>query len=218
MVDKTLEELIVLIESDLYQTAGIATQVYSQQLLVNKITAGFIQLANDPDQQWSRYDRYQQYTLDGVNGRTTSPVNTIYKSFDDITSVYIGDTDRRLVAQPFGVNPFKLTGNNPLWIAPDDIDTFRVFPTTATGDITVVGRSLPTAFENNDIVPFDYIALNAFVCWQYMTDDGSNPGAAEKFRQLFEIRYKQLGKLQDQAPTAINGAGMFDYPRDWYVR
>jgi hypothetical protein len=218
MIDKTLEGLLVEVEASLYQTAGISTQVYSQQLLVNKITDAFIILATDPEKNWKRFRTTQTYTLDGVTGRTTLPVKNTFVSFDTVNKIWVGSSERFLVAFPDDVNPTSLSGAEPLFYVADQTDTFRVIPTTATGMITVQGFLIPHSFQLDDIVPFDYLALKYFVCWQYMTDDGSNPGAAEKFQQLFNNRLQQISASQDKAPIALDGHGMNDYPRTWYVQ
>lgn len=215
-MDKTLEALIVDVQSAIYQSAGVSTQVYSQDIIANMITDGFIFLASDVQKDWKRFKNSVTYTLDGTTGRTTVPISNTFKNYDDIQHIFIGQTERMITAIDLNNNPSMYTGDAPLGYLHDTTDTIRIIPASATGTITINGIVYPTSFILTDIVPFDHLALKYYVAWQYMTDDGSNPGAAEKLRVLFEARYKNLGLSQDQAPVALNGAGMNDFPREWW--
>lgn len=215
-MDKTLEALIVDVQSAIYQSAGISTQVYTQDVIVSMITDAFIQLASDTKKNWKRFKTFETYTLDGVTGRATVPISDTFESYDYISRIYIGDSERMITAIDMNINPLKFTGDTPLGYVHDTTDTIRIIPASATGTITIVGKAFPTSFTLETIVPFDYLALKWFVAWQYMTDDGSNPGAAEKLRQLFQARYDDLSMAQDQAPVALNGVGQPDYPREWW--
>lgn len=216
MVDKTVEQLLIGIESSIYQVGGVATQVYAQDNLVKKIEDSFFILATDPEKKWKRFRTYEVYTLDGTTGRATTDIIDTFASYDHILAVYPENSDRQLVVDNLNRNPSLNTGNYPLAFVPDSTDVLKVIPKTATGNITVVGLSLPAVpFRLDTVVPFDSIAIEAFVAWQYMSDDGANPQAAERLRQIFDTRYSHLWKMQEQSPIAINGRGSTDYPREW---
>lgn len=216
MVDKTLEDLITDIQKGLYQAAGVGVQIYSQDILISKITDAFIVFASDPEVRWERFAQSNTYTLNGTTGRTVVPVATLFPYYDFIERVYVADSENQLVKAPTTGNYLHTTGNKPLQIIQDATDVMRVIPITATGDITIIGHTYPTSFALADVVPFDYLALKHYVIWKYMTEDGSNPGAAELSRQEFENRYSQLKKMQMNAPIALNGRGGYDYPTEWY--
>lgn len=214
MTDKTLEDLIVEVELGLHQAAGISTQVYSETTIASMIKDAFYTFATDPEKRWPRFITFVNYTLDGVNGRTTVPINTTFANYMDILSVYPDGSDIALSMMDATLNPSRYAGSSPISYTYDTQDTIKIIPVTATGDITVVGRSMPTTFENDTVVPFDYLALKYFVCWRYLTDDGNNPGAAENFRVLYESRYQHLSKSTMEAPIKLQGRGSI--PRDWF--
>lgn len=217
MTDMTVQNLITEIQTAIYQSSGASVQVYSEDLIKRKIQDCFVMLAEDPDVNWKRFYSYETRTLDGTSGRCTVPISTVFTNFNDITAVYAAGNDRALAAFDITSNPARSVGTTPLQIAYDATDVMKVVPPTATGDIVIVGRIYPTfPFLLTTVVPFDYLAIKSYVAWQYMTEDGSNPSAAELLRQQFETRYKQLQKMQDRAAPALNGTGGAVYPTEWW--
>lgn len=218
-MQKKLEDLIVEVQQGIYQVAGMGAQLYSQDLIASKIKDCFYLLAQDPEKRWKQFYSFNTYELDGVTGRTTVPIKDTYRTFENITDIYIGSSNRRIPYMNSSVNPSQWRGNSPLRYVHDTVDVIKVIPATATGEITVVGTVFPQEFVLSTIVPFDYLALKWYVVWQYMTEDDANPAAAELARQQFETRYKQLDKMQSQEGIAIDGrGGAIDYPTEWYCR
>lgn len=206
MIELTLEEILTRVQNDLYQAAGPSVQLYSESLLVQKISDAFVTLANDPEVRWKQFRIFNRYTLDGTTGRTTVPLNAIFKAFGDIYAIFPDKTNQPLTYIGTKDNPYMLTGSYPLKYIRDSIDIVRVIPNTAVGDIIVVGKSVvQPPFELSDTIPFDYIALGNYVCWQYSIDDGSNPGMAEKFRVLFESRYQAIKKEENTENIQLSG-------------
>ena len=214
MIEKTLLDIAIEAERELYQSAGISVQVYAQDNLSQKVQNAFILFFDDTKVRWKRFVQYNTYTLDGTTGRTTVPVKTIYKHYENIINVYPGANARPLAAWPGG-NPSSLSGKSPQYVFADTIDIMKVFPATATGQITVEGRVLPAfPFAVSDIVPFDWLSIVYFIAWQYAVDDGTNPAGAEKLRQMFEQRYSQMKINQSSEPVPLNS----DYrgiPTSW---
>lgn len=214
MTDKTLEDLIVEVQQGLYQAAGISTQVYSESTIVSLIKDAFLTFASDPEKRWKRFETYVTYTLDGTTGRTTVPINDTFDDVSNILSIFPGSSDSAIGFMDGSINPAAYSGSSPLSYCYDTVDLLKIIPATATGNITVIGRVIPSVFVNATIVPFDYLAIKHFVCWRYMTDDGNNPAAAENFRVLYESRYQHLSKMQ-MKPISLSGRG--DIPREWYT-
>lgn len=206
MVDKTIADLIVDIESELYQVAGISTQVYAQDMLMRKIINAYLMIATDPEFKWKRFRTTTEYTLDGTTGRTTADVSLTYRTFDDIYSVFPENSNEPLKSGGVRHNLRLITGTTPQIYVPDSVGIIRIVPTTAVGKIIVVGRYLPkvSGFTLGDTIPFDYLAIVYFVCWQSALDDGANPAMAEKFQQLYENRIKQLRKGEQEDPIPLN--------------
>lgn len=217
MVDKTLSALITDCQDEIYQVSGIGTQVYTQDLIRKRIIDAFFLIATDPTRKWKRFRKLMSYTLDGTTGHTTVAVSSTFTSFDDILAVYPDGSDLPLASAGMTRNSLLLTGTRPVQYTVGDTDTIKVYPVAAEGDIVVLGRSiLQTTFNLNDTVPFDYLAIKHFVCWQYITDDGSNPGQAEKHRILYEGRIKQLKEGQEEDPIPLDGVGAARVPSNWW--
>jgi hypothetical protein len=220
MIDKTLEELITEIQSELHQVAGPAVQVYSQDMLVKRVNDAFLTFFDDPKITWKRFVDYATYVLDGTTGKATTNVSTLYRDYHHIFAVYPAESDRRLVSWNMQRNPALITGDYPVFVKPTQTaeKVFQVLPVTATGSVSVVGKQMPSTFPFDDLsdtVPFDYLAIKYYVTWQELADDGANPAATENALKLFQNRYDTLEKNQGQEPVAYNG-GMSQYPTEWY--
>lgn len=218
MIDKKLQDVIVEVEQGLSQAAGLSTQVYSQDFIATLIQNAFDFLSRDPDKDWKRFQTFETFTLTGTDGRTTVPVNTKFKTFDDIKLIYPNASQKPLAYFNLSVNPSQINGTNALKYCHDTVDIIKVIPVTAQGAITIIGNVYPlNDFELDDTIPFDYLALKWYVIWKYMIQDGSNPGAAELARQEFQTRYEHLFKAQGREPIALDGVGGPDIPTDWFT-
>ena len=68
-----------------------------------------------------------------------------------------------------------------------------------------------------DIVEFDYLAIQHFVVWQELADEGANPSRAEDVLNLFKNRWAQLVANQEQETISYNG-GSGQIPTQWRDR
>ncbi len=216
MVDKTLSQLITQTQQELYQASGLGVQVYAQNKIVANLQATFELIVSDPRYQWKRFYTFATHTLDGVSGRTITPI-TVANSFDDVVFVYPEDSDQPLTKWTAGRNPARMSGDYPMQYAYDPSGKIKVIPSTATGNIVVVGRYYANPYEwtLDSIVPFDSLALVYGAAWQYSVDDAANPGMVQKFQQLFETRLKQLHLNQSQEPISLSGGRDYAVPTYW---
>lgn len=213
MLEKTVIDIVTQAERELHQSAGMSVQVYSQDQLAMLVQNSFDLIFDDVTHRWKRFERATIYTLDGTTGHTTTPVSTIYKHYEDIQHVYPGSSTRAL-ANWGGGNPSAITGGTAVFVAPGDTDIIKVYPSTASGQITVVGKARPDRFTIRDTVPFDAATVAYLTAWQYAVDDGTNPGSAEKLRQLYEQRYKQMKLNSSKEPIALNSS-YGNLPMSW---
>ena len=119
---------------------------------------------------------------------------------------------------PLSYNLLDLAdGTAPRFLEPTaDSSLFTVYPLGATGDIVVVGRERPLLeFTNNQIVPFDNLALCYFAAWDYLVDDASNAGAAAKMQGLFDSRMKALEDAEFDNVVLLNPRSE-QIPSQWY--
>jgi hypothetical protein len=118
MVDKTLEELLIETQQEIYQVSGMSVQVYSQDLLAMKLIDAFIMLAEDPTYEWKRFKTFETYTLDGTTGRATETVTDTFKQFGHVLRVYPGTGNAPLVHDSINYNPTSDLGTTPLRYVP----------------------------------------------------------------------------------------------------
>ncbi len=189
---KTMIQLAVDTERMLYQAAGVNTQVYAQDVLIQKLQHAFDHCFTAL--WWPSFIRREVRTLDGVTGKPTAPFSLI-KEWKDVQSVFRKNSPHPIPPMPLSYNILDLPpGGIARFIEPaSDATLFTVYPLDATDEIVAVGRERPVLeFINSDTVPFDNLALCYFAAWDYMVDDASNAGSASKFQGLFDSRMKQL--------------------------
>lgn len=216
MTDKLLSEIITFVQKELSQIAGVTVQIYSEDLIAQKVQTSFELLYSD--RSWKRFQTFETYTLDGTTGRVTGNVSTTFKQFEDIYKIYPVGYDQPLSVYSMERNPAALTGTFPLEYTADRTANkiFRVLPITATGQIAVVGRiGYSTPFAADEVVPFDYLALGFMTAWQYAVDDASNSAMIDKFKALFDTRIAQLKKNQEREAIALNPGYRGIIPNTW---
>lgn len=212
MIQKTVIEIVTLAERELHQSAGMSVQVYSQSQLAQNIQHGFNLIFDDTSVRWKKFEQFQTYTLNGTTGYTTTPVSAVFSHYEDIIHVY-PDSQTRPLTNWDGSNPAAIVGGLARYVLPGVTDILRVLPASAAGEITVVGKVRPAEFSITDTVPFDYLTLVYFAAWQYMVDDGTNPGSIEKLRQLFEQRYKEMKLQANKEPIQLSDTSSI--PLSW---
>ena len=211
MADMILGNLVVQIQRELYQVAGIGTQIYSEDLIVQRINDAFITFFEDKDITWKRFLGDVTYTLNGTTGEATTSVDSDFLAYEDIISVFPSNSDIPLNLPPSNRNPALITGSQAMYVGPSSTahKIFRVLPLTATGNVVAVGKLRPATWPFDDLqqdtVPFDYLAIAYYVCWQMTIDDSINSGGAEKFKAMYTNRYKQVELGQNNAAIALNG-------------
>jgi hypothetical protein len=215
MVDKTLQQLIVDVETELHQSAGVSVQVYSQSNIAHLLKSAFELIIDEYD--WKRFRSFATYTLNGTTGATTTAIT--FTDYGQIQRVYADTSDRALTLFTYERNPAAYEGDTALMYYHHDTDVIRVIPATSEGTITIVGSIYPASFDFalDETVPFDALALRYLAAWQYMVDDGTNAGSATKLQNLFETRLKQLKDMEMNAPISLTG-GHPIIPNRWTER
>jgi hypothetical protein len=192
-MQKTLETLITEVQQKLYQASGPAVQVYSEDILAQKILEAFDRCFKA--KFWPQFLTREVRTLNGTTGKTTVPFTNI-KEWEDVHSIFRANSTSPIPTMPESYNLINIPSGLIRFVEPsDDATLFTAYPLTATDQILVVGRKRPTswgAFTKSDLIPFDYLALEYLAAWEYATDEASNAAMAQKFQQLFNSRMKQL--------------------------
>lgn len=199
---------------ELSQVPGAATQTYSAARITQYVEDTYLTVIEK--KWWPELMHYFQTSLDGTTGHITTDLvgvqlNSDYvKNYRDIAAVWPSDSNRKLRQVPPGMNPFTLSGSQPLYVQAETDHTLtarpiQVFPITATGDLVIWARQR----NNIPISSGDYIYLDALLmiygaAWMYATDDGTVPGAVDKFQGLFQDRLDTLMAADNNQPLQLD--------------
>jgi hypothetical protein len=218
-MQKTVEQIIVMAQHELSQVAGTGVQTYAEDPLANLIQQGFDFVYKEA--WWSHLMRYEQRTLDGTVGIITTDLIHI-KDYNDIHTIYVGNTDRKVTVMPSDVNPFRITGTQPRFMSALDAEPsvsskrlVQFWPKTATGSVVIYGRMAVDEFIGTTIVPFDAHCIALYASWAYAENDGTNPGQIDKLWNLFDARLKQLKKQNSDKPIALDPSMSGHIPMEW---
>lgn len=211
----TLNEIVQDIISLLSQAGGTGSQRYSQpriELIVNNL---FDQLY--VRQWWPQLMDWYNLPLDGVNGLPVGDMSAV-KRYEDIKGVFFDGSDMPLPELPTtNFNPINVAPGQGLYISPQNavVDkVFRVWSPTTVGNVQFWARLHPGRYTSNQVVKFDRTALVLGGAWAYAEDDGSNPGATQKFQNMFDSRMSILeNELKDKPITTR--PGYHQIPRTW---
>jgi hypothetical protein len=216
MAWKTLRELTADVINNLSQAGGVGSQRYAEpriELLLNQCFEMLL------DRQWwpQLMEWFLNCPLDGTTGVVTTDISAITR-FEDIRAVLPAGSDRQLARLPLEINPGDIPAGQLTFIDSSSIadKAFRVFSATTTGNLTIHARLKPATFTANDEVKFDSLALVYGAAWAYAEDDGTNPGAAQKFQLLFENRVSIIEAMLNDKPIALNKRATF-VPNSWWV-
>lgn len=213
-MQKTLQALITEVQRELYQSAGPSVQVYSQDILAQKLQHAFDTIFQA--KHWPQFRTRETRTLNGTTGKTTVPF-TLIRQWDDVEKVFRRYSPHPIPELPLSFNTLDFIGSAIRYLEPAaDTTLFTAYPLTAIDQIVVVGRARPTAeYGLAGTVPFDHLALVYYATWEYLVDDASNPAAAAKYQGLFDSRIKTLWDDAQEHVIALN-PHRGDIPMEWH--
>ena len=202
----TLSQLGLRVARRIGQVSGTGVQVYAEDLIYEMIQHKFDVLFDRA--WWSQHMNWVTATLDGTTGITTTDWSLAATpklvNFKDIRAVFPDGKDRALGKFSAHRNPTNISGTTPRFVEPfgTSAQIFRILPILSTGDVQVHYRSKPDNYVLTDEVDFDEQALVLGAAYDYLEDDGTNPGATQKMQNMFEGRVNQL--LQNQHNIAFD--------------
>lgn len=221
-MSQTLTQLVQRCVTRLSMVGGIAVQIYAEDRLAEMIWHKFIMVR---DRLW--WDDYMDYIqlTQGVDGL---PVENIVRA---LPQTPIGDevvinkfTDIQYAWHPNRRDPLKYwpRRSNPagvmrpgttMYTLPHEGKVIRFAQYEPGKVMTLRVKRHYEYFQPDDVVPMDEQVLMLGACWDYLEDDGTNPGQTEKFRNLFTDRLSQLESDENEkeiplAPAAYpNSSG-----------
>lgn len=192
----TLAEVVNATILRIGQVTGIGAQVYSEDVIAEMVIHKFDVLFDKFS--FPEYCKWYEGTL-GSDGKCNVDVQTesvgIYR-YKDIIGVWPDGHSQPLQQFPTGrMNAFSYArAGTPRWIeSSGDNRVFRVLPLGNEGDtIYVRHKHYPPEIIATTNLCVDRQALILGAAYDYMADDGANPGAVEKLRNMFNQRMMQL--------------------------
>lgn len=177
--------------------SGIDTQIYTEERLRLALQYRFDMLF---DSYWwpQFFVQQEEYALDGVSGMIVGDVSLRIRRFTDIHSVYNENSNSPLPRAPNNVRIRDIS--SPCVQSVPLLDkVFRILPMISTGTVAVTYRKRPALFEADaDTVNMDEQLMICGAAFDLLEDDATNPGAADKFRMMYDEREKLLAKNQHQ--------------------
>lgn len=201
----------------LSQAGVTGVQTYSSPQIKVLINQCFKMLLDR--QWWPDYMDWFRGTLDGSSGVVVEDIAVITR-YMDVRAVFPSGSNAPLPRLPNEIDPFNISGTNMLFIdgnaQRNTEKVFRVWPLAAIGTISIHARLKPDTYTDNDEIIFDDLALSYGAAWAYAEDDGTNPGASQKFQTLFENRVKDLEAALNDKPVALNNVSV-QIPNQWWI-
>lgn len=187
-------EIVTKILQRLALVEGLDAQIYAEPRIQLAVQHKFDMIFREywlPD-----YTTYQEpHILDGVTGVIVDDLENALKDWRDLHSVFWEGSHKPMPVAPMNVRDIDITYPSLRHQGRNQPRHFRVVPPTTAGKVYVTYRSKPDDFEkDDDLIYMDTQLLILGSCWDVLEDDGTNPGAADKFRVLFQDALSQFNR------------------------
>ncbi len=217
----TFERLIQRVILRIGQVPGTGVQNYAEDSIAEMLQTAFDTLFDEwwiPDYcEWTT-----DLALDGSTGVVTADLSTTIKKYTDIYGVWSGRSDKPMPKLTAQTNPTLISsGSRGRGITPinNTAKVFQVWPRDSTEVVHIFARQRPDSFLDSPTqeVKVDDQLMILRACYDYLEDDGNNPGAADKFLAMFEARYDQINHLLNKGPIIL-GYTSTTVPESWEER
>lgn len=193
MTFKTRQELVASVYNELALVAGSSVQTYTQPQVEECIQDAFEHLFKK--HFWTHLTTTTFHTLDGAGGVVTDSI----LGLEDVTDIkWIRQSPYEESDQVHyfedGIFNSDMLAFTSLTYGETGYDTKRIKfnPVTSEAEIAIRARRKPDPFENEDVVPLDYVMIKHLVTSNLLATDGMNPSAEARQLALFEDRYDTL--------------------------
>ena len=187
-------ELVTKVLQRLALVEGLDAQIYAEPRIQLAIQHKFDMIFRE---YWiPEYTTYQEeHVLDGVTGQITDTIEGKLNDWRDLHSVFWENSPRPLPLAPMNVRDQDIQYPS---IRPQGMNKqkwFRLLPKNTVGKVFITYRTKPADFqEDSDEIFMDTQLLILGTCWDVLEDDGTNPGASDKFRVLFQDALSQFNR------------------------
>lgn len=218
-----VEEIRKDVIKSLGEVEGVGVQLYSESRIDQAIIKIFTFLIQKI--WWPDYMLWQEHELDGELGIITDDGFKDLQDYSDIRAIIPEDHMRAIPQMPDGINPFSVTGTYPRYMsclhhADSNYQNRRVqfWPKAATSKVFSHARFYTRPGANTTIY-MDRDLVGDGATWSILNDEDVNPGAAEKWRVMFDTRWKDLqDKYASQPIRNPRDMGRDTYPHEWVER
>jgi len=207
----TFGQIVTKVLQRLALVEGLDAQIYAEPRIQLAVQHKFDLLFREywlPD-----YMVYQEtYTLDGVNGLITGDLTDKLNDWRDLHSVMWEGSSRPLPIAPMNTRDRDIQYPSIRPFVTNKAKMFKVLPVLSVGEVYVTYRIKPPDFEeDSDEIHLDTQLLLLGTCWDVLEDDGTNPGASDKFRILFQDALAQFNRQTHNIPLGLIGAQSYGH-------
>ncbi len=208
----TVAEAVIQVVRNMSMVSGPAVQPYSEDNIIGMLE-GAHQFIVDEGPEWPDLRSDYTRTLDGTTGKitelvpdavgaiTSARVKRVYHESSNRPMPLLSDYNNPLVTSfPYG---FKLLGRQDETVTTGKY-LVQLYPVTLTGQCLI---QLVYDYDMSDtrtVIPIDWWLHVYHASWQYAADDGTNMGQIEKYKNLFNMRMKQVSARLATHPLALN--------------
>ena len=196
----TFGDIVTKVLQRLALVEGLDAQIYAEPRIQLAVQHKFDLIFRE---YWiPEYTTWQEeYELDGSSGLVTGDFTNKIIDFRDLHSVFSEGAHKPLALAPANVRDIDINYPSIRQFATNPAKMFKVLPPTTSGKVYVTYRTKPDDFEeDSDQIFMDTQLLLLGSCWDVLEDDGTNPGASDKFRVLFQDALSQFNRQQHNIP------------------
>jgi len=194
MYFKTRKQLHDSVMNELALVTGASVQTYNEPIMYEYIQRGFDHLFEK--RFWHHLTSTTFHNLDGVVGVITDELTNVH-SAEDVKWIrqYPYEPHNELLFFADGLFNTAQIGYSALPYGHAQYDTkrFQFYPVESELQLAIRARRKPDDFiMDDDVVPFDGLAIIHFVAASILAIDGMNPTAMQRHNALFDDRYSVL--------------------------
>lgn len=196
----TLGEIVTKVLQRLALVEGLDAQIYAEPRIVLAVQHKFDLLFRE---FWlPEYTTIQEeYTLDGTTGQITGVLTNKLVDWRDLHSVMWEGSPKPLPRVPMTTRDIDVSYPSIRQQATNAAKMFKILPTTTSGKVWLTYRTKPADFADDaDPIHLDTQLLLLGTCWDVLEDDGTNPGASDKFKMLFQDALSQFNRQGHNIP------------------
>ena len=194
---------------------GLDAQIYAEPRIQLAVQHKFDMIFRE---YWiPEYTTYQeQFDLDGVTGQIIGTLENKLNDWRDLHSVFWENSPKPLPIAPMNVRDIDIQYPSIRPQGKDHIRWFKILPVSTIGKVYITYRTKPADFEkDDDVIYMDTQLLMLGTCWDVLEDDGTNPGASDKFRILFQDALSQFNRQGFNIPLDTIMASRSTVNRWW---